>query len=138
LSIETCRLVQLPKISDPSGNLTFIEGERHIPFEIKRVYYLYDVPEGRTRGRHAHKAVQQFIVAVAGSVTLVLNDSHRRKEFLLNRACCGVYVPRMTWQELKDFSPGSVCLVLASETYDEADYYRDYADFLAAVRGGLE
>jgi len=126
--------VQLPKISDPSGNLTFIEGERHIPFEIRRVYYLYDVPDGEVRGGHAHRTLEQFIIAVAGSFKLVLDDGRERKELRLNRAYCGVYVPRMIWEELEDFSPGSVCLVLASELYDETDYYRDYAGFIAAVR----
>ncbi len=135
MTVEKCHLVQLPKISDPSGNLTFLEAGRHIPFEIRRVYYLYDVPEGKTRGGHAHRALEQFIIAVAGSFTLVLDDGRKRERFRLNRAYCGIYIPSMMWQEMEDFSPGSVCLVLASEPYDETDYCRDYSEFMLLCEG---
>ncbi len=128
------RIIELPKVSDPRGSLTFIEGAQHLPFEIKRVYYLYDVPGGETRGGHAHKQLQQFIIAASGSFDVVLDDGRRRETFFLNRSYYGLLVPRMMWRELVNFSSGSVCLVLASEHYDEADYYRDYQAFLAAVK----
>lgn len=129
-------IIELPKVSDPRGNLTFIEGAQHLPFEIKRVYYLYDVPGGEARGGHAHKRLQQFIIAASGSFDVVLDDGRRRETFFLNRSYYGLLVPQMMWRELVNFSSGSVCLVLASEHYDEADYYRDYQAFLEAVRRG--
>lgn len=131
------RIIDLPRISDPTGrgNLTFIEGERHIPFSVRRVYYLYDVPGGETRGGHAHKQLQQLIIAASGSFRLSLDDGYQRREFFLNRSYYGLYVPPMLWRELYDFSSGSVCLVLASAQFDEADYFRDYSEFLQAVRG---
>ena len=125
-------MVSLPKITDHRGNLTFIEGLNHIPFEIKRVYYLYDVPGGAVRGGHAHKKLQQLIIAIAGSFDVVLDDGDTRKTISLNRSYQGILIPNMTWRELENFSSGSVCLVLASEPYDEDDYYRDYDDFLNA------
>lgn len=128
------RLIELPKITDPRGNLTFIEGNRHIPFDAKRVYYLYDVPGGESRGGHAHKALEQFIIAASGSFDVLLDDGYDKKRFFLNRSYYGLYVPRMVWRELENFSSGSVCLVLASDYYDEADYYRDYGSFLQAVK----
>lgn len=135
---EESRIIQLPTISDARGNLTFVEGGRHIPFAIRRVYYLYDVPGGEVRGRHAHKSLEEVIIALAGSLKLILDDGSERKELRLSRPCSGVHVPRMTWRELSDFSPGAVCLVLASEPYEEDDYYRDYADFITAIRGGQQ
>jgi hypothetical protein len=129
-----CPLIELPKISDPRGNLTFIEGERHIPFPIARVYYLYDVPGGAERGGHAHKALDQLLIAVAGSFEVVLSDGTEQCSVLLNRATQGLHIPRMVWREIRDFSSGSVCLVLASQPYDEADYYRDFDTFVAAAR----
>ena len=135
MSIQDCRIIELPKITDPRGNLTFIEGNRHIPFEIKRVYYLYDVPGGATRGGHAHKELEQLIIAISGSFDVLLDDGDERKCFHLNRSYFGLYVPSMIWRELENFSSASVCLVLASQEYDEADYYRDYDEFIEAVRG---
>lgn len=132
--IEECRIIQLPKIEDPRGNLTFIEGGEHIPFDIKRVYYLYDVPGGSDRGSHAHKNLHQFIVAMSGSFDVVLNDGRETKRFHLNRSYNGLYVCPMMWRDLDNFSSGSVCMVLASERYDEADYIRDYREFLEAVK----
>ncbi len=132
-SLSQCRLIDLPKIADPRGNLTFIEGEQHVPFAVKRVYYLYDVPGGESRGGHAHKRLEQFIVAASGSFNVVVDDGLQRKEFFLNRSYYGLYLPRMVWRELDNFSSGSVCLVLASEHYDETDYYRDYEEFARAV-----
>ena len=127
------RLIELPKISDPRGNLTAIESGQHIPFEIKRVYYLYDVPGGESRGGHAHKALETLIIAASGSFTVVVDDGVERKEFFLNRSYFGLYVPPLTWRELDNFSSGSVCLVLASDFYSESDYFRDYKEFLKAV-----
>jgi hypothetical protein len=135
VSIHNCTLRELPKISDPRGNLTFIEAGRHIPFEIKRVYFLYDVPGGAERGGHAHKALHQFIIAMSGSFDVVLDDGYERKRIHLNRSYFGLYMTPMIWRELDNFSSGSVCMVLASERYDEADYYRDHVDFLLAIKG---
>lgn len=131
---EGCRLIEVPKISDPRGNLTFIEGGRHIPFEIKRIYYLYDVPGGATRAGHAHKALQQFLIAMSGSFDVMVDDGYKRRTFHLNRSYYGLYLPPLIWREMDNFSSGSVCLALASDFFDEADYYRDYQEFLAAVR----
>jgi dTDP-4-dehydrorhamnose 3,5-epimerase-like enzyme len=128
-------LIDLPKVHDPRGNLTFIEGTRHIPFEIKRVFYLYDVPGGETRAGHANKKLEQFIVAMSGSFDIVLDDGHSRKTYALNRSYYGLYIPGMIWREIENFSSGSVCLVLASDFYDAEDYYREYNEFLAAVKG---
>ena len=130
MSVHDCRLVQLPKISDPRGNLTFIEGNRHVPFDIARVYYLYDVPGGESRGGHAHKELEQLIIAMSGSFDVVVDDGSAKKTFSLNRSYVGLYIPNMIWRELVNFSSGAVCTVLASIRYDEADYYRDYAEFL--------
>ena len=109
------------------------EAEQHVPFDIKRVYYLYDVPGGETRGGHAHKQLEQFIIAASGSFDVVLDDGRERKSFFLNRSYFGLYVPRMVWRVLDNFSSGSICLVLASEYFDESDYYRDYQEFSRAV-----
>lgn len=134
MSLDLCTLTNLPKISDPRGNLTFIEGERHVPFAIQRVYYLYDVPGGAERGGHAHKELRQLIIAMSGSFDVVLDDGHAKKRVHLNRSYTGLYVCPMIWRELDNFSSGSVCMVLASNHYDESDYYRDYAEFLRAVK----
>ena len=111
-----------------------IEGGRHVPFEIKRVYYLYDVPGGAERGGHAHRELEQLIIAMSGSFDVVLDDGYIRQRFHLNRSYYGLYIRTMIWREIDNFSSGSVCMALASNYYDEADYYRDYQDFLAAVR----
>lgn len=132
MSIEDCRIVDLPKISDPRGNLTFIEGRSHIPFDIRRVYYLYDVPGGAERGGHAHKGLSQLIIAMSGSFDVILDDGGQKHRYHLNRSYQGLYVCPMIWRELDNFSSGSVCLVLASNEYDEADYFRDYEDYLVA------
>ena len=132
--LSACRIINLPKIGDSRGNLTFIEANRHIPFEFKRVYYLYDVPGGESRGGHAHKTLQQFIIAASGSFDVVLDDGYNKKVFSLNRSYYGVYLPSMIWRELENFSSGSVCLVLASDFYDQNDYIRDYSEFKKLVR----
>ena len=126
-------MVDLPKITDPRGNLTFIEGNRHVPFDIRRVYYLYDVPGGAERGGHAHKDLHQLIVAMSGSFDVVLDDGKSKQRIHLNRSYNGLYVCPMIWRELDNFSSGSVCMVLASNQYDESDYYRDYNEFITAV-----
>ena len=127
-----CRLVDLPRVTDPRGNLTFIEGGSQVPFDVARVYYLYDVPGGESRGGHAHRQLEQLIIAAAGSFDVLVDDGVDSARFHLNRSYYGLYLPRLTWRELGNFSTGSVCLVLASQRYAEDDYYRDYADFLAA------
>lgn len=132
MNIDLCHIVELPKISDPRGNLTFIEANRHIPFDIQRVYYLYDVPGGAERGGHAHKGLHQLIIAMSGSFDVVLDDGTSKKRIHLNRSYYGLYICPMIWRELDNFSSGSVCMVLASNQYDEADYFRDYSDYLAA------
>jgi dTDP-4-dehydrorhamnose 3,5-epimerase-like enzyme len=134
MGLDDVRLIDLPKVSDPRGNLTFIEGTQTIPFQIRRVYYLYDVPGGSERGGHAHKRLEQFIVAMSGSFDIVLSRGPERQRFHLNRSYYGLYIPRMIWRALDNFSSGAVCLVLASEHFDEADYYRDESHFLEALR----
>lgn len=129
MNLSKCKIIELPKITDVRGSLTFIEQNNHVPFEIKRVYYLYDVPGGETRGGHAHKQLQQFIVAAMGSFDVILDDGFEKKRFHLNRSYYGLYIPRMVWREVDNFSSGSVCLVLASELYDREDYIYDYEIF---------
>ena len=131
MSINDCHLINLPKITDPRGNLSFIEGGQHIPFDIQRVYYLYDVPGGSDRGSHAHKNLHQFIVAMSGSFDVVLDDGKEKKRFHLNRSYSGLYVCPMMWRDLDNFSSGAVCMVLASAHYDEDDYIRDYSQFFS-------
>jgi len=132
-NISDCRLIDLPKISDPRGNLTFVEGERHISFTIKRIFYLYDVPGGADRGGHALKSCHQFLIAMSGSFDVILNDGTTKSRIHLNRSYRGLLIPPMIWREMDNFSSGSVCLVLASESYCEDDYYREYADYLGAL-----
>jgi hypothetical protein len=129
-SIKQCKLVDLPIIQDPRGNLTFIEGGNHIPFEIKRVYYLYDVPGGSERGGHAHKDLHQLIIAMSGSFDINLDDGKGNKiKHHLNRSYFGLYVCPMMWRDIDNFSSGAVCMVLASAPYDEADYFREFEKF---------
>jgi hypothetical protein len=135
MSLDRCHLVTLPRITDARGNLTFIEGLHHVAFAIKRVYYLYDVPGGAERGGHAHRDLQQLIVAMSGSFDVILDDGNVRQRFHMNRSYVGLYVPEMIWREIDNFSSGSVCMSLASEYYDEADYFRDYDEYRTAVTG---
>ena len=135
MSLDQCRIIELPKMSDPRGNLTFVEGGNHIPFEIKRVYYLYDVPGGADRGAHGHRELRQLIVAVSGSFDVILDDGKSKKTFHLNSPSQGLLVCPMMWRDITNFSSGSVCLVLASEKYDENDYYRDYGEFIIDAGG---
>jgi hypothetical protein len=134
MSLRNIRIIDFPKIIDSRGNLTALEGGKQIPFPIKRVYYLYDIPGGAERGGHAHRDLQQVIIAISGSFDVVLDDGLEKRTVHLNRASSGLFIDRLIWRELKNFSSGSVCLVLASEVYDEADYYRDYSQFLEATR----
>lgn len=133
MSIDRCKIIELPKIQDHRGNLTFIEQGQHVPFDFERAYYLYDVPGGSSRGGHAHRELEQLIVAVSGSFDVTLDDGKNRRVVTLNRPYQGLYVCSLIWRELDNFSSGSVCLVLASRHYDETDYYRDYEAFRKEV-----
>ncbi len=135
-TIEECMILQLPTVHNRQGNLTPIHSGVDLPFDIRRVYYLYDVPGGSNRGGHAHKELQQLIVAVMGAFDVVLDDGHRRKTVHLDRAYYGLYIPSMIWREIENFSSGGICLVLASLPYDESDYFRDYEEFVRSVKGG--
>ena len=135
MSLTDCRIIDLPIIHDPRGNLTFVESNSQIPFAIERVYYLYDVPGGSERGGHAHRGLHQLIIAMSGSFDVVLDDGKDKKRVHLNRSYQGLYICPMIWRELDNFSSHSVCMVLASNLYDEADYYRDYAEFMRARWG---
>jgi dTDP-4-dehydrorhamnose 3,5-epimerase-like enzyme len=136
MPISDLKLIELPRINDHRGNLTFIESGRHIPFEIKRTYYLYDVPGGATRAGHGHKALHQLMIAMSGSFDITLDDGFEKKVISLNRSYNGLYIPPMMWRDLDNFSSGAVCMVLASAFYDEGDYFRNYDDFLRAALMG--
>lgn len=133
MSIDRCHVRDLPRITDVRGNLSYVEGPSLVPFDIQRVYYLYDVPGGADRGAHAHKALHQLVIALSGAFDIVLDDGKNRKSVRLDRAYKSLYICPMIWRTLNNFSSGAVCLVLASERYDESDYIRDYDDFLKAV-----
>ena len=125
-------IIQLPKLLDPRGNLSFIEENHHIPFKIERTYWIYDVPGGETRGGHAYKTLQEMVVALSGSFDVVLHDGREEKRFHLNRSYYGLYVPSMYWRSMENFSTNSVALVLANEVYDEKQYIRDFEAFKLA------
>lgn len=127
-------IIELPKILDQRGNLTFIEEENHIPFKIERTFWIYDVPGGENRGGHAYRDTEEFIVALSGSFTVLLDDGNERKEFHLNRSYYGLYIPKMIWREMTDFSTNSLALVLASTPYYAADYIRDYNEFQSLAK----
>ena len=131
MTLLESQIINLPKIADPRGNLSIIEQFKQIPFEIKRTYWIYDVPGGCDRGGHAYKENQEFIVALSGAFDVVLDDGKEKKTFLLNHPWEGLLIYPGIWRTLEYFSSGAVCLVLASELFDEADYIRDYDDFLA-------
>ena len=133
--LSQCRIINLPKIEDTRGNLTFVESGNHIPFELKRVYYLYDMPGGSYRGAHAHRNLHQFMIAISGSFDLTLSDGHEKKTFHLNRSYFGIYICPMIWRYLDNFSSGAVCMVMASEFFSESDYIRDHEQFLKEVHG---
>jgi hypothetical protein len=132
--LAACHMVAFPRINDPRGTLSVVEGQVHIPFDIRRVYWLYDVPGGAERGGHAHRDLEQVIVAMSGSFDVVLDDGEIKHRFHLNRSYAGLYIPRMVWREIDNFSSGSVCMVLASKVFDEDDYIRDHAAFRRAAR----
>ena len=132
---KDCALLEFPESRDSRGNLSFLENGRHIPFDIKRVFYLYDVPAGARRAAHALIRCQQCIIAIVGSLDVTLDDGSTTKTYHLDRPNAGLYVPALVWRELLNFSPGSICLVVASEFYDPADYFSDYADFKKAIGG---
>lgn len=127
--MEEPRIIALPKIGDRRGNLSVIEEKNHIPFKIERSFWIYDVPGGESRGGHAYRETEEFIVALSGSFDVVLDDSKERKTFSMNRSYYGLYVPKMMWREMTNFSTNSVALVLSSTKYDAADYVRDYEQF---------
>lgn len=131
--LDECKLIPLPKHTDPRGNLSVIESGRGIPFEIKRIYYLYDVPGGSSRAGHGHLELQQLIIAMSGSFDVIVDDGFARKKFQLNRSYYGLYIPKLMWREIENFSSGGVCLVLASTMYDPKDYFHDYDEFKAVV-----
>lgn len=135
--IHLCKIINFPVVTDYRGNLTFIEENRHVPFEIRRVYYLYDVPTGAVRGGHAHISLEQVIIALSGSFEVVIDDGYVKKNFFLNRPHYGLYIPPGMWRELVNFSSNSVALVLASMPYDEEDYIRDYDKFKRMVQEGF-
>jgi uncharacterized cupin superfamily protein len=130
MNLSQIKILQLPKIMDDRGNLTFIEGMNHIPFEVKRIYLIYDVPGGESRGGHAYKKLDELIVALSGSFDLNLNDGTSQTKIHLNRSYNAVLVPHGLWRKMDNFSTNSLCLVLASTEYDESDYIRDYDEFL--------
>lgn len=132
-SLDACKMINLPKISDPRGNLTFIESGNHIPFDVKRVFYLYHIPEGADRGAHALKTCYQLLIASAGSFDVIIDDGSSKARFHLDQPNQALLIPPPVWREMENFSPGSVCLVLASERYAESDYYRNYEDFIATT-----
>lgn len=136
-TINDCKVIALPQKKDPRGNLTFIEENRHIPFDIKRVFYLYDVPTEESRGAHAHRTLHQFIICLAGSFDVAIDDGEFQATIHLNRPWKGLHIPPMIWAAEVNFDPGSVCLVLASDLYNADDYIRDYDLFLAATRGAV-
>jgi len=134
-AMDACHLLDLPKIEDERGNLTFIEAGVHVPFTIRRVFYLYDVPGGSLRAGHANRDQHQFLVAMSGSFDVIVDDGSERKRWHLNRSYYGLYIPPMFWREIDNFSSGSVCMALASNPYDPDEYIRDYDAYCTEVRG---
>lgn len=132
--LEDLSRIDIPKIHDAKGNLSVLEGQT-VPFEFKRVYYLYDVPSTAERHGNAHKTLKQFLIALSGSFEVVVHDGENQSRFMLNRPNQGLYIPEGIWRSMENFSSGAVCLVLASEVYDEADYLRDFSDFQSFKNG---
>ena len=133
---QEVRLVEMPSFTDPRGDLTFIESEQHVPFPIRRVYYLYNVPGEAKRGGHAHRNLEQVIFALSGSFRMKIDNGHSKSEYWLNNPTKGLYINRLIWREMDNFSQGAVCMVLASQNYSESDYFRKYTDFIEAVNEG--
>ncbi|URQ73771.1 FdtA/QdtA family cupin domain-containing protein [SAR86 cluster bacterium] len=134
LKTKNCKLIKLNKIVDPRGNITFLEEKNHVPFDISRVYYLYDTPSGAERGGHAHYDLEQLIIAVSGSFDVIIDDGFNSERVTLLRPDEGLLISSMIWRELKNFSGGAVCLVLASNLYSESDYIRSYDEFCNTVK----
>jgi len=132
-TVSDCVLLELPQIPDPRGNLTVVESKNHVPFQISRIFYLYDVPGGESRAGHANRELEQLIIAASGSFDVIVDDGIGKKKVFLNRSYFGLYIPGMIWREITNFSSGSVCLVLASAPYDASDHYRDYDEFVSAA-----
>lgn len=133
MSLSKVQILDFPKLSDSRGDLSFIEHPRHIPFEIKRIFYLYNISDKESRGNHAHKQLEQIFIPVFGAFEALVDNGSIKKTFQLDKPWQGLYIPPMIWTELNDFSPSTVCLVLASDTYKEEDYHRNYQDFIADV-----
>jgi oxalate decarboxylase/phosphoglucose isomerase-like protein (cupin superfamily) len=133
-TIKDCRIVELPKIQDPRGNLSFIEEEKHFPFKIKRAYWIYDVPGGQVRGGHAFKQQHEMIVAISGSLDVIVEDGTNRKVFSLNRSYFGLYIPSGIWRQMENFSTNSLAMVLSSTEFFEEDYIRDYNEYLLRAK----
>ena len=129
----TTQIINLPKIEDPRGNLTFVEQLKHVPFEIKRVYWIYDVPGGQIRGGHAFKKQREFIIALSGSFDMVIHDGKEEKRYHLNRSYYGLYIPNGLWRHMENFSTNSVAMVLSSTSFDESDYIRDFETFKQSI-----
>lgn len=138
VALGLVREIVLPQVHDRRGDLTFVEGGNHVPFQIARVYYLYNVPVDSERGGHAHKELEQVVFALSGSFRMKVDDGYSKQEFWLRDPRKGLYISRLVWREMDSFSQGAVCMVIASHRYDESDYYRDYDDFLLAVRGASQ
>jgi len=130
-TVFDCNMIELPKVHRPSGSITAVNNNFEIPFETKRVYYLYDIPGGEGRGAHAHRELQQYIIAASGSFDIIVDDGRVKRAFHLSRPYLGLYIPSGLWRELNNFSSGSICLVLASHEYNEKDYIRDYEEYLS-------
>ena len=133
-NVNDCQLINLPKIKNPRGNLTFVENSKHIPFDIKRVFYLYDIPGGESRGAHAHKECHQFLIAASGSFEVEIDDGKEIKKISLNQPYYGLHIPPGIWASEINFSSGAICLVLASHTYNGEDYIRDFDQYLTYVK----
>ena len=136
MTIEDVKLVELPKFTDPRGNLSFVEQNNHIPFEIKRTYWLYDVPGGECRGGHAYRETEEFVIAMSGSFDVTVDDGKEKKAFHLNRSYYGLYIPKGLWREMENFSTNSLALEFASTPYNPDDYVRDYDEFLKLKSDG--
>ena len=136
MTVKDCKIIELPKFTDPRGNLSFVEQLNHIPFEIKRTYWIYDVPGGESRGGHAFKRNQEFIVALSGAFEVIVNDGNEKKVFNMNRSYFGLYIPAGLWREMTNFSTNSLALEFGSIHYDRADYVEDYEEFLNLKNNG--
>lgn len=136
MTVNDVKLIELPKFADPRGNLSFVEQNNHIPFEIKRTYWIYDVPGGEARGGHVYKETEEFVIAISGAFDVTVDDGKEKKKFSLNRSYYGLYIPKGLWREIENFSTNSFALEFASTPYNEDDYVRDYNDYLKLKSNG--